>query len=103
MNVGASYNTLLAFAVMFGVVDYATVPVTASLVASHLGIGRMGLTMGLIAAGHAVGGALGAFVGGFIFDSTATYAIVWWSGVWLAIAAGLIVLPLSDRLEAAPA
>lgn len=101
LNVGASYDTLLAFAVMFGVVDYATVPVTASLVASHLGIERMGLAMGLIAAGHALGGALGAFVGGFIFDSTATYAIVWWSGVWLAIAAGLIVLPLGDRREVA--
>ncbi len=103
MNVGASYDTLLVFAVMFGVVDYATVPVTASLVASHLGIGRMGLTMGLISAGHSAGGALGAFVGGFVFDSTATYTIVWWSGVWLAIAAGLIVLPLSDRRDAAPA
>jgi MFS family permease len=103
MNVGTSYDTLLAFAVMFGVVDYATVPVTASLVASHLGIERMGLTMGLIAAGHAMGGALGAFVGGIIFDSTATYAFVWWSGVWLTIAAGLIVQPLSDRREAAPA
>jgi MFS family permease len=103
MNVGTSYDTLLAFAVMFGVVDYATVPVTASLVASHLGIERMGLTMGLIAAGHAMGGALGAFVGGIIFDSTATYAFVWWSGVWLTIAAGLIVQPLSDRGEAAPA
>jgi len=103
MNVGASYDMLLAFAVMFGAVDYATVPVTASLVASRLGIGRMGLAMGLIATGHAVGGALGAFVGGFIFDRTASYAIVWWSGVWLAIAAGLIVLPLSDRREAAPA
>lgn len=103
MNVGASYDMLLAFAVMFGAVDYATVPVTASLVASRLGIGRMGLAMGLIATGHAAGGALGAFVGGFIFDSTASYAIVWWSGVWLAIAAGLIVLPLGDRREAAPA
>lgn len=103
MNVGASYDMLLVFAVMFGAVDYATVPVTASLVASRLGIGRMGLAMGLIATGHAAGGALGAFVGGFVFDSTASYAIVWWSGVWLAIAAGLIVLPLGDRREAVPA
>lgn len=85
LNVGASYEVLLAFAVMFGVVDYATVPVTASLVASHLGLERMGLAMGLISAGHAVGGALGAFVGGYVFDSTATYVLVWWSGVWLAI------------------
>lgn len=103
MNVGAGYDMLLVFAVMFGVVDYATVPVTASLVASHLGIGRMGLAMGLIAAGHAVGGALGAFIGGYMFDSTATYAVVWWSGVWLAVVAGLIVLPLGDRRDAAPA
>jgi len=103
MNVDASYDMLLAFAVMFGAVDYATVPVTASLVASRLGIGRMGLAMGLIATGHAAGGALGAFVGGFVFDSTASYGIVWWSGVWFAIAAGLIVLPLGDRREAAPA
>lgn len=99
MNVGASYEVLLAFAVMFGVVDYATVPVTASLVASHLGLERMGLAMGLIAAGHSVGGALGAFVGGYVFDSTATYTLVWWSGVWLAILAGLMILPLGDRRE----
>jgi hypothetical protein len=99
MNVGASYEVLLAFAVMFGVVDYATVPVTASLVASHLGLERMGLTMGLISAGHSVGGALGAFVGGYVFDSTATYTLVWWSGVWLAILAGLMILPLGDRRE----
>lgn len=99
LNVGASYEVLLAFAVMFGVVDYATVPVTASLVASHLGLERMGLAMGLISAGHAVGGALGAFVGGYVFDSTATYVLVWWSGVWLAILAGLMILPLGDQRE----
>jgi len=103
LNVGASYEVLLAFAVMFGVVDYATVPVTASLVASHLGLERMGLAMGLISAGHAVGGALGAFVGGYVFDSTATYVLVWWSGVWLAILAGLMILPLGDQREMATA
>lgn len=103
MNVGASYEVLLAFAVMFGVVDYATVPVTASLVASHLGLERMGLAMGLISAGHAVGGALGAFVGGYVFDSTAAYTLIWWSGVWLAILAGLMVLPLRDRHRIASA
>jgi MFS family permease len=100
MNVGASYEVLLVFAVMFGAVDYATVPVTASLVASHLGLERMGLAMGLISAGHSVGGAFGAFVGGYVFDSTATYTLVWWSGVWLAILAGLMILPLGDRREA---
>jgi predicted MFS family arabinose efflux permease len=97
MNVGASYETLLLFAVAFGVVDYSTVPITASLVASHLGIERMGLAAGLISAGHAVGGSLGAFLGGYLFDATASYGLVWWSGVWLAAVAAALVLSLGEH------
>jgi MFS family permease len=97
MNVGASYETLLVFAVAFGVADYSTVPITASLVASHLGIAHMGLAMGLISAGHALGGSIGAFLGGYLFDATASYGVVWWSGVWLAVVAAVLVLPLGER------
>jgi MFS family permease len=97
MNVGASYETLLVFALAFGVVDYSTVPITSSLVASHLGIERMGLAAGLISSGHAVGGSLGAFLGGYLFDVTASYGLVWWSGVWLAVVAAVLVLPLGER------
>jgi MFS family permease len=71
LKVGASYETLMAFAVLFGAVDYATIPVTASLVASHLGLRVMGLSMGLISAGHSIGAAAGAFLGGYLFDLTA--------------------------------
>lgn len=39
---------LFAFAVMFGVVNYSTVPVTAGLVASDLGVKVMGVAMGII-------------------------------------------------------
>jgi MFS family permease len=59
MNVGANYEMLMVFAVLFGAVDYATVPVTTSLVASHLGLRVMGLSMGLISAGHSIGAAAG--------------------------------------------
>src|SRR5262249_56423270 len=52
MNVGASYETLLVFAVAFGVVDYSTVPITASLVASHLGLERIGPALRLISPCH---------------------------------------------------
>ena len=41
-------NLLFGFAVVFGVFDYSTVPPTASLVASHLGMKVMGLAMGLL-------------------------------------------------------
>ena len=89
---GTSIEMLFIFAILFGAVDYATVPVTASLVASHVGIKMMGLAMGLISAGHAIGGAMGAFLGGYIFTATATYDLVWLGSIWLTVVAGLLVL-----------
>ena len=102
LQVGTSYDRLIVFAAAFGMVDYATVPVTASLVASRLGVGRMGLAMGVISSGHAVGAALGAFLGGALSDRFGSYAAVWWSGFALSLLAGWIVLPLllSDRRPA---
>lgn len=97
MNVGASYETLVVFAILFGAADYATVPVTASLVASHIGLRVMGLAMGLISAGHALGAAAGAFSGGYIFDLTQRYDWVWISSLALAVGAGLMVFLLRDR------
>jgi MFS family permease len=97
MNVGADYDMLVAFAALFGAVDYATVPVTASLVASHLGLRVMGLSMGLISAGHSIGAAAGAFLGGYLFDLTMQYDWVWISSLALAIGAGLMVFALRER------
>ena len=97
INIGADYSTLILFAVFFGIVDYSTVPVTASLVESHIGLHVMGLTMGLISAGHSVGGALGALFGGYLFERYAQYDWVWWSSIGLAMLAGLMVFMLRDR------
>lgn len=97
LNVGAGYEMLVAFAVLFGAVDYATVPVTASLVASHLGLRVMGLAMGLISAGHSIGAALGAYMGGYLFDLTMRYDWVWISSLALAVGAGAMVFMLRDQ------
>ncbi|AZN99057.1 MFS transporter [Mesorhizobium sp. M9A.F.Ca.ET.002.03.1.2] len=103
MNIGADYEMLVVFAVLFGAVDYATVPVTASLVASHLGVRVMGLAMGLISAGHSIGAAAGAFLGGYLFDLTLQYEWVWLSSLALAVGAGLMVFLLRDQPERLPA
>lgn len=95
-GVGADYQTVLIFSVIFGIVDYSTVPVTASLVASHLGTKVMGFAMGLIAGGHALGAALGAFGGGILFDAFGSYSIMWLVGVWTAIGAAALVLLMSQ-------
>ncbi len=104
MKLGTNVESLYLFAALFGIVDYATVPVTASLVASHLGLRVMGLAMGLISAGHSIGGALGAYLGGYIFDVSASYGLVWTSSLWLSIVAGILVLLMSNkhRLQTAP-
>ncbi|MEM7122479.1 MAG: MFS transporter [Pseudomonadota bacterium] len=97
LDVGADYTTLVLFAVLFGTVDYSTVPVTASLVESHIGLHVMGLSMGLISGGHAIGAALGAFMGGYLFDLYAQYEWVWLSSLALAVLAGLMVFIIRDR------
>jgi len=97
MNVGASYEMLVVFAMLFGAVDYATVPVTASLVASHIGLRIMGLAMGLISAGHSLGAAAGAYFGGYIFDRTMQYEWVWLISLGLAVGAGVMVFVLRDQ------
>lgn len=91
----SSVETLFLFAILFGAVDYSTVPVTASLVASHVGLKVMGLAMGMISAGHAIGGAMGAYAGGYIFDTTGAYDLLWFGSLWLAVGAGVIALLLS--------
>lgn len=94
---GSSIENLFLFAIFFGVVDYSTIPVTASLVASHIGLRVMGLAMGIISAGHAVGGAMGAFLGGYVFDTLGNYDQLWETSLWVAIGAGAMVLFLKDR------
>lgn len=98
---GQSIETLYLFAILFGVVDYSTVPVTASLVKSYLGLRTMGLAMGMISAGHALGAALGAFAGGYLFDLLGNYDLLWTVSLWAAVGAGAIVLliPLKPKHE----
>ena len=100
INVGTDLPTLMLFAAIFGLVDYSTVPVTASLIASHIGIRVMGLAFGLVSAGHQIGGALGAYFGGVLFDLYALYDWVWWSSLWLAVFAGVLVFLLRDKPSA---
>jgi MFS family permease len=97
MHVGTSYEMLMLFAVIYGIFDYSTVPPTASLAASHLGLKIMGLAMGLISGGHALGGALGAFMGGYLFDLFARYTEMWWAAFATAVLAGLMVLLVKEN------
>jgi len=97
INVGSSLETLILFAVLFGLVDYSTVPVTASLIATHVGRHVLGFAFGLVSAGHQLGAAAGAYFGGHLFDLYRQYDWVWWSSLGLAAFAGLMVFCLKDK------
>ncbi len=76
MFVAADYPRLLVFAVVFGLFDYSTVPVKV-----------LGLSMGLLSAGHAVGGAAGAWAGGAFFDWRGNYSALWGVSIALVVIA----------------
>jgi MFS family permease len=90
MAVGTDYATLVVFAALFGIFDYSTVPVTASIAATHLGLRIMGLSMGLLTAAHAIGAAVGAQMGGTMFDLLATYLWTWIVSLIVALLAGVL-------------
>ena len=102
MHIAGDWSLLLIFAVLFGLLNFATLPVLAAIVAQHLGVRIMGLSLGLLFGGHSLGAATGALMGGWLFDLFAKYDWVWNIGFLLAIVAGVLVLMIrpaapSDR------
>lgn len=94
---------LFAFAVLFGTLDFATVPPTAGLIASHVGVNTMGLTMGILFLGHSLGGALGAVTGGWMFDVFAKYDWVWIIALGLALLAAVLAWSVPETRKSEPA
>jgi MFS family permease len=102
MHITGSSTTLFVFAVLFGIFDYGTFPIVASLVATHIGRRIMGVTMGLIFASHSLGAAAGTYMGGYLFDLFARYDWVWIVSVVMAGTAGLITLFIVENRTPAP-
>jgi MFS family permease len=99
MYIAGNTPLLYVFAVLFGIFDYATFPIVASLVATHIGRHVMGITMGLIFALHSLGGALGSFMGGWLFEAYARYDWVWIVSVLLALFAGFLTVLIKENRE----
>jgi predicted MFS family arabinose efflux permease len=99
MFVADDYPRLVVFAVLFGLFDYSTVPVTASYIASRLGVKVLGLSMGLLSAGHSIGGAAGAWAGGAFFDRSGNYECCAERLVWPGhFASALVVVSKTKRI-----
>ena len=99
--IATDISVLFLFAALFGVLNFATFPVIANIVATHIGLRVMGLTLGLLFGGHSLGAAIGVMLGGWIFDLTARYDGLWWIAIALAALAGGFALLVPERRAAA--
>jgi MFS family permease len=99
MAVADDLPLLVTFAALFGLINYATLPVVASIVAQQIGVRIMGLTLGLLVGAHSLGGATGALLGGWLYDLFARYQEMWWAAFTLCLVAAALALSLGGRAK----
>lgn len=99
----ADEGTLVAFALVFGMSDMATIPLTASLTAALFGRQTVGALFGLIAVSHQFGGFFGAWLAGLGSTLVGSYQPVILAGAALAVAASLMAARLEPRAASAVA
>ncbi|WP_432177971.1 MFS transporter [Streptomyces sp. NBC_00063] len=86
---------LVAFTVVFGLLDVATVPPTIALCRAHYGADAP-VVFGWVSAAHQVGAGAVAFVGGMARDAFGSYDPVWVGAG--ALCAGAALLALTVRM-----
>jgi sugar phosphate permease len=96
---------LLAFALLFGLVDFSTVAPTQWLAARYVEPRTIGLAFGCLNGIHQLGSAIGAWLPGLAFDATGSYdEVMIAAAIVLGIAsATCLALPRPRPLAAAPA
>lgn len=85
---------LVLFAVIFGLVDLATLPILAKCLGSDESSGqgtKLGIRLGLLSLGHGVFAGLGALTGGVLFDIFGRYQQAWWLATAMMLVAAVLV------------
>jgi sugar phosphate permease len=100
----AGASALLAFALLFGLVDFSTVAPTQWLAARYVEPRTVGLAFGCLNATHQLGSAIGAWLPGVAFDATGSYdEVMIVAAVVLGVASAIcLALPRPDRPRPVP-
>jgi sugar phosphate permease len=85
---------LIAFALLFGLVDFSTVAPTQWLAARYVEPRTVGLAFGCLNAIHQLGSAIGAWLPGMAFDATGSYDTVLIASAIVLAVASLVSLSL---------
>ncbi len=92
---------LVLFALVFGLTDMATVPLSAKAAAELFGSRMIGALMGLLVVAHQLGSAVGSYLAGLGYDLLGGYPPVIVVGVGLSLLATLFAVALEPRRRAA--
>ena len=92
-----SEPALIAFALVFGLTDMATIPFSAAATAEMFGPRMLGLLTGLLAVAHQTGAALGSYLAGRGYEVFGGYPPVIIAGVAVALTAALLSFAMDTR------
>jgi predicted MFS family arabinose efflux permease len=84
------------FSAAIGLLWLSTVPPTAGLVSTFFGARYMGLLYGIAFLSHQVGSFMGVWLGGLAYDTTGSYALVWYLGILLGLGSAAVHLPIRE-------
>ncbi len=92
-----SVFSIYAFSITTGLLWLATVPPTSGLVAQMFGLRYMGTLYGIVFLNHQLGSFTGVWLGGYLFDTTGSYDVVWWSTAIIAAITALVHVFIDER------
>jgi MFS family permease len=89
--------SVIAFAVVIGLMWLSTVPPTSGLVAQIFGTRYMGMLYGIVYLSHQLGSFIGVWLAGRAYDSVGNYDAIWWGGIALGFVSALLHLPINEQ------
>lgn len=90
-------TTVIVFATAIGLLWLCTIPLTVGLVAQMFGVRYMAVLYGITFFSHQLGSFTGVWFGGWLFDTSGSYAAIWWWLIALGVVASLLHMPINER------
>jgi sugar phosphate permease len=87
---------LLAFAVIYGLTDMASIAPTNSITAQLFDRYSIGTILGFVTISHQIGGAFGSWIPGILYDLTASYNLMYIICIILLLGSALLVLKVPE-------
>ena len=87
---------LLAFSILFGLVDFATVAPTQLLATQYFKQYSVGFILGWLFLSHQIGSALGAYLPGLLYNNTGSYVFSFYISIIILLGAALFTFLLPE-------